>query len=509
VSVADVVRERPWVGWLLFAATIVVVFFIALFAASIVERRTEVMAAVGPREPIPDLEPRNAVWGEQFPRQFERYLRTLDTSFRSKYGGADFRDMLEQHPPKVVLWAGYAFSREYNQIRGHYYAVADVHLSLRTGISQPATCWTCKSTDVPRLMDELGVAGFYEESWAGMGPEVINPIGCQDCHDPQTMRLRITRPALIEALERQGRDIDRVSHQEMRSLVCAQCHVEYYFQGEGNYLVFPWDKGTDPDQVEAYFDEIGHVDWTHALSRAPMIKIQHPDYELFLTGVHAERGVSCADCHMPYRREGGVKITDHHIQSPLADIDGSCLVCHAGPAEDLLDTVYTLQDRLYETRREAEGALARLHIEAQAAWEAGATDEEMAPVLALIRSAQFYWDWVAASHGASFHAPSESARIMARSLTRAAEGRLLLSRILFDHGVAQPVPMPDLTDKAALQAYIGLDMAEIRADKARFLREDLPVWQAQAAERREGPTDYVPQASIEDFEARWGPVGGD
>lgn len=504
MRITTLVRERPWVGWVLFLATIVVVFLIGLLAASIVERRTEAQfVGATPFGELPDFEPRNAVWGEQFPRQFERYLRTLDTSFRSKYGGAAFRDMLGQHPEKVVLWAGYAFSREYNQIRGHYYAVADPQLSRRTDVPQPGTCWTCKSTDVPRLMNEMGPGAFYNSTWADLGDEVINPIGCQDCHDPKTMRLRITRPALVEAFERQGRDIRQASHQEMRSLVCAQCHVEYYFRKSDNYLFFPWDKGTSPEAVEAYFDEIGHVDWTHALSRTPMIKVQHPDYEMFLTGIHAKRGVSCADCHMPYRREGGVKFTDHHIQSPLNNVESSCLVCHGGSASELIDTVYTMQDRVYEVRKAAERSLAQLHIEAKAAWDAGATEQEMAPILQLIRSAQFYWDWVAASHGASFHAPGESGRILAKSLTQSGEARLQLSRILARHGVEQPVPMPDFTDKEGLQRYIGLDPEAMTSSKERFLENELPQWHQRAAERRKGPTDYVPEASVEEFRERW------
>jgi nitrite reductase (cytochrome c-552) len=167
-------------------------------------------------------------------------------------------------------------------------------------VDQPGTCWTCKSTDVPRLMDRYGVAGFYARSWRDLGPEVANPIGCQDCHDPTNLRLRITRPALIEARERRGRDVERATHQEMRSLVCAQCHVEYYFRPEDNYLVFPWDeRGLDAAAQERFLDDIGHVDWVHALSRAPMLKVQHPDYELYQHSVHAHRGVACADCHMP------------------------------------------------------------------------------------------------------------------------------------------------------------------------------------------------------------------
>jgi nitrite reductase (cytochrome c-552) len=213
------------------------------------------------------------------------------------------------------MWAGYAFSRDYNQGRGHYYAVQDIRQTLRTDVPQPGTCWTCKSTDVPRVMNEIGVENFYAAKWSDLGHEIVNNIGCQDCHDPKTMNLRITRPALAEAFQRMGKDVNEATHQEMRSLVCAQCHVEYYFKGDGKYLTFPWDKGFSADEMETYYDEVEHVDWVHKLSRTPMLKAQHPDYELYMTGIHADRGVACADCHMPYKRDGGMKFTDHKIQS--------------------------------------------------------------------------------------------------------------------------------------------------------------------------------------------------
>jgi nitrite reductase (cytochrome c-552) len=493
MNLAELIQRKPWVAWALFLATAVFVFLIGMFGASIIERRGEAITAGVPVRPLPEFEPRNAVWGEQFTRQFQTYIQTLDTTFQSKYGGSRRRDMLEQHPEKVVLWAGYAFARDYNQIRGHYYAVLDVHESLRTNVNQPGTCWTCKSTDVPRLMNEHGVAGFYAQTWRDLGSQVVNPIGCQDCHDPNTMRLRITRPALIEAFDRMGRNIEQASHQEMRSLVCAQCHVEYYFRPEDNYLIFPWDEnGVDADAQEAFLNRVGHTDWVHAVSRAPMIKVQHPDWELYQTSIHAYRGVACADCHMPYRREGAVKFTNHHITSPLRDVASACMTCHGGTEREMIDRINDNQDRIYELRTQAERALAMLHIEAKAAWDAGATGSEMQPVLQLIRAAQWRWDWIAASHGAAAHSPIESGRLLGNAIAMAGEGRLQLSRILSRLGVQQPVPLP-AWDKAALQAYVGLDMDAERTQKAAFLRDTLPVWYQSAAHVQPGPTDYVPR----------------
>ena len=334
-------KKYPWLMWMLFVLTVGVVFVLGLLSSNIMERRTETLYLDRPKVEIEPLEPRGEVWGKNYPNQFESWKSTVDTSFTSKHNGNANIDMLERYPNLVMLWAGYGFSKDYNQSKGHMYAVTDLMHTLRTGGPttpdagpMPSTCWSCKGPDVPRLMSEVGPKEFYSGKWAKYGGEQVNPVGCADCHDEKTMDLKITRPALIEAFERQGKDITQSTHQEMRSLVCAQCHVEYYFDkkrplAEGTpYLTLPWDNGTTAEDMEAYYDAKEFKDWTHKLSKAPMLKTQHPGYELYSQGIHAKRGVSCADCHMPYRSEGGVKFTDHKIQSPLNNMSNSCVVCH-------------------------------------------------------------------------------------------------------------------------------------------------------------------------------------
>jgi len=477
-SIQEITKNKPWLNWVLFFATVVIVFIIGLFAASIVERRSEAQLYFQMVSPIPEWEPDNAVWGENFPRQYETYRQTLDTTFESKYYGSVMIDYLEKYPEMVVMWAGYAFSRDYNQGRGHYYSVKDVHNTLRTGVPQPATCWTCKSTDVPRMMNEIGVSEFYAQTWEEMTPNIKHPIGCQDCHDPETMNLRITRPALTEAFARRGIDINDATRQEMRSLVCAQCHVEYYF-GEDNYLIFPWDEGFSAEEMEYYKDNVEHTDWVHALSRAPMLKAQHPDYELYMTGIHAQRGVSCADCHMPYKREGGIKFTDHHLVSPLDKVDTSCMVCHRQDEQSLIDRVYEQQGRVSELRGIAEKNLARVHIEAKHAWDAGATQEEMEEILQLIRHAQWRWDWVAAANSMGFHSPSEALRTLATSIQKAQEASIELTSVFRKYDIPYPIDMPDISTKEKAQEYIGLDMEEIRREKEEWKEEVLPQWLSQ------------------------------
>jgi len=476
-NIKDIVSEKPWIGWVLFIATLIIVFLIGLFGASIIERRSEALQSFQLVRPINQWEPRNEVWGESFPREYETYISTIDTNFRSKHGGSATIDMLEKRPDLVVLWAGYAFAKGYNQGRGHYHAVEDVRNSLRTAQPQPATCWTCKSPDVPRVMNKIGVANFYKAAWADLGPEIVNPIGCADCHDHRNMNLTITRPALVEAFQRQGNDIKEATHQQMRSLVCAQCHVEYYFKGkEAKYLTFPWDDGIIAENIEAYYDSVEHVDFVHYLSRAPILKAQHPDWEIAQFGIHAERGVSCADCHMPYRSEGGVKFTNHKIQSPLADIAASCQICHRENEEVLRKNVYDRQDKINQLIETVEHILVKAHIEAKTAWDNGASEDQMKTIMTLIRHAQWRWDFVAASHGASFHAPIESARLLGSAIQKAEEARGLLAAVLTNLGVRLPVPIPDLSTKEKAQKYIGFDLVEFSKEKERWREKELPKW---------------------------------
>ena len=487
--------RKPIVNWLIFIVTVIVVFLLGLLASSITERKTEAIFAYTPQVEIAPGEVRNELWGKNFPREFQSYYATEDATFKSKYNGNAMIDMLEVDPRLVVLWAGYGFSKDYNQGRGHYYAVTDLRNSLRSGGPtgpddgpMPATCWTCKSPDVPRVMKRDGIAEFYTGKWARLGAEIVNPIGCADCHDEKTMNLKITRPALIEAFERQGKDITKATHQEMRSLVCAQCHVEYYFNKhnpkEGTpYLTFPWDKGQTVEAMEEYYDELEFKDWTHKISKAPMLKAQHPGYEVYSMGIHAQRGVSCADCHMPYKSEGGVKFTDHKIQSPLNNVANSCQVCHRQETEHLIKNVYDNQDRIIGNRDKLEELVVRAHVEAGKCWELGATEDQMKDILQGIRHAQWRWDYAAASHGGSFHAPVEIGRVIGTGIDIAQETRIKLARLLIELGFEGEVPYPDISTKAKAQEYIGLPMQKLIDEKNAFKENLLPKWIEEANER--------------------------
>jgi nitrite reductase (cytochrome c-552) len=201
-----------------------------------------------------------------------------------------------------------------------------------------------------------------------------------------------------------------------------------------------------------YYDAADFADWTHAVSKAKMIKIQHPDYEVYGTGVHAYRDIACADCHMPYRTEGGVKFTDHHIQSPLLNIANSCAVCHRWSEAEIRSRVEAIQDKIHQSRGWTEAAIAKAHFDIAAAMQAGAGDEELAGVRKLVRGAQLRWDYVAANNGMGFHSPLECERILAAAIDLAGQCRVECARILARHGMTKPVAYPDFSTKQKAQS---------------------------------------------------------
>jgi nitrite reductase (cytochrome c-552) len=462
--------SRTWLGWLVLLLAAGATFVLGLLASSILHRREEA-AQNRPLQPIAEEEMDSAKWAVNYPREYDSYRRMDDSSAatRTKYGGASKRDYLAADPATVILFAGSTFDKEYDQARGHTHTIDDVTGTARMKVEdpktkelilnpeKPATCWTCKSPDVPRMMKKLGGPDkFYAAKFVDLKGEITHPIGCYDCHEANSMKLRITRPALLEAMKRRDPnfDIDKVSHQEMRSLVCAQCHVEYYFKPKTNYLTFPWDKGQSPEKMEEYFDEADFADFTNPVSKTRSLKIRHPDYELYSTGIHAYRNVACADCHMPYRTEGGVKFTDHHLQSPLHNVANSCAVCHRWSEQEIKARVESIQDKIHEARGRAEDSLAKAHLDVAAAMEAGATDDELAGPRKQIRHSQLKWDYVAASNGMGFHSPAEALRILAGSVDQSGQARLECARILAKHGYTKPVNYPDYSTKEKAQALV-------------------------------------------------------
>jgi nitrite reductase (cytochrome c-552) len=250
------------------------------------------------------------------------------------------------------------------------------------------------------------------------------------------MQLRVTRPGFLEGMRAlkasqgvQNYDPNTMaSRQEMRAFVCGQCHVEYYFKGPEKRLVYPWAKGLKIDNILEYYEENPHNDWTHAETGAPVLKAQHPEFEMWNQGIHARSGVACADCHMPYMRVGALKISDHHVRSPILNINRACQTCHHWPEEELKARVETIQDRVFGLRNRAMDALVALIGDLKAAKAAGKSDADLAEARKLQRRAQFMLDFVEAENSTGFHAPQEAERILAESIDYARQGQLALRK---------------------------------------------------------------------------------
>lgn len=471
----------------------VVVFIPLLLLGISINENLAAQEAINAVPQIAKFESRSAEWGKNFPREYDTYRETKKSD--------QITDVLKKEPALVVIWAGYGFSKDYNAPRGHAYALEDNINSLRTGAPvdeksgpMPTACWTCKSPDVPRLIDQKGELDYFTGKWARLGSEIVNPIGCADCHDNQTMKLTVTRNYLKQALDTEGSlKYADASHQEMRSLVCAQCHVEYYFKktewtdpnGEkktAGVVTLPWDNGFSAEAMESYYDQIDFADWTHQLSKAPMLKAQHPGYETFITGIHGQNGVACADCHMPYIREGGIKYSSHNVRSPLENIEKTCLNCHSKSEKEFKAIVQRKLDRKNELSRTAMSVLAQAHLEAAKAWELGATAEEMKPALLDIRHAQWRWDFSIAAHGSFFHAPEETLRVLGSAINKAQDARIKLRLTLAKYQAGDYV-VPDFSSKEKAQAVIGLPYDKLVAEKMQFLNGLRKVWVKQATEK--------------------------
>ena len=446
-------KKRPVVFFIVavLASILVAVGAMALLI-NILERKQE---AKNPFYRVVELDDNTVdpeVWGKNFPLQFDDYSKTVD-QIRTRYGGseafprtptsADPRSIvaqsrIEEDPRLKTMWAGYAFARDFREERGHAYMLSDqTYTERQIAVQQPGTCLHCHaSVYVPyrNLGNGDLMAGFHkmnQMTFADARKLVTHPVTCIDCHDPETMQLRITRPGFLEGIKAvkasQGvKEFNvnlQATRQEMRTYVCAQCHVEYYFKGKEKQLVYPWEKGLKVDQILAYYDEVGHKDWNHAITGAPVLKAQHPEFELWNQGVHARSGVSCADCHMPYKREGAHKISDHHVRSPLLNINRACQTCHNWPENELRERVFVNQGRTHDMRNLAMDALVEFINDIQTIGTNNIPADQLKLAHDFQRKAQFYLDFVEAENSMGFHAPQEAVRILGQSINFSRKGQ--------------------------------------------------------------------------------------
>lgn len=439
-------------------ATTIVLAAVAVFAVTallinIFERKQEARNPFYRVVELNDTIADPAIWGKDFPMQYDLYLRTVDME-RTKYGGSEAmphsptqadprsvvaRSKLEEDPRLKVMWAGYAFSKDYRERRGHAYMLEDQTFTERQQFNPPGACLNCHASMVT-VYNQLGNGDMFK------GFEAVNhmkymearqyakhPVACIDCHDPQTMQLRVTRPAFINGMRAlkasQGvKDYDvnkMATRQEMRSYVCGQCHVTYYFKGPQKELTFPWTRGLRVEQIIVQEDEDKVKEWEHPDTGAALIKARHPEFEVWSLGVHARSGVACADCHMPYTRMGGLKISDHHVNSPLLKINRACQGCHHFSEEELRARAEDIQDRFFTLRNTALDSLMDLINDIKANKDK-VTAEQLAQARDYQRRGQFMIDFIMSENSMGFHAPQEAMRILGDAINLCRLGQVAL-----------------------------------------------------------------------------------
>lgn len=523
---------------------------------NIFEHRQEARAPFVRLSEVDELTTDPVPWGNNWPYQFDTYRRTVDVT-KTRYGGSSAmpESKLEADPWLRRLYAGYAFSIDYRERRGHAYMLYDQEVTERvTKRPQSGACLHChasvtptyrrlgleamgKSADIAALrggfdweavMKGFEVAGKLDYAAAHAAllstpdgtPDVRNalfpggvakddisesgaepagqaastspdphmgeghPVSCVDCHDPASMQIRVTRPGFMNGIAafaaseapaphlpsiERWRDGDRkqpfdpnrdASRRELRTFVCAQCHVEYYCASKET-LFYPWSRGLKVEEIEAHYeahtfpDGAAFFDYKHGETGAPAYKAQHPEFELWSQGVHARSGVSCVDCHMPYERQGAMKVSNHWVRSPLLNISASCQTCHHVPEAELLDKVTTIQDRTRNLIEVAAVAMTDMLDAIRAAQASGVGEEVLAPILVLQRKAMFRLDYVSSENSMGFHADQESARILAESIdySRRAQALALMAR----------APMPAVAPDAG-EPVLGVSLTVAPAE---------------------------------------------
>ena len=507
----------------------------AALLVNISERKSEARHAFVKVVDVTENDTDPGKWGKNWPREYDDYKATAQRT-ATKYGGGAGTAEGEMPPEKADrdpwlkrVFAGYLFAVDYRDRRGHAYMLNDQEVTKRNVPGQgkqSGNCLHCHASIIP-LYKKLGKEAAPQASeaeqvqaglvkvgeldyWdaykqlgelAGQGGKP-HPVSCVDCHDPQSMELRVTRPGFMAGIQKLAASQADVPHlpsidrwrktdrkkpydpnldstrQEKRAYVCGQCHVEY-FCGKGQTIFFPWAEGLKVEQMEHLYDNTmvkgqRFKDWTHAETGFEVLKAQHPEFEVWSQGIHARSGVTCADCHMPYKREGAQKFSDHWVRSPLLQPNRACASCHPYNDDELKARVHAIQDRHFalltragqasvamidaivavrkpydDRARETAAAKAKETLEKQEAFQKAPKEEqekkmgaevkanllaawranvEKTPVLkeleGLQRAAQWRLDFVAAENSMGFHAPQELGRILGESIDLARQAQV-------------------------------------------------------------------------------------
>jgi nitrite reductase (cytochrome c-552) len=413
---------------------------------------------------IPDGEYDPAVWGKAYPLEYDSWLKSKDpnpaglSKYRKGWTGGDKFDKLSEYPFMALLFNGWGFGVEYNEIRGHYYMLIDQLEIDPSRLKAGGVCLSCKTPFAPKMMKEMGANYFkdpYMEVHAKI-PAQFQRMGvmCIDCHDNKTMDLKISRWTLDKALKDIGFDQAAATRQEKRSLVCAQCHVTYVISKDqemkSTSVFFPWQGSKFGDIsieniIKILKSDPAYLEWKQNVTGFKVGFSRHPEFEVYSrNSVHWNANVACADCHMQYMRVGANKISNHNVGSPLWQGMVACQQCHAESADWLKAQVIAIQDRTTSLLNRAGYATAVAAKLFETANKAQADGKNLDKGLYdkakdLYLEAFYRINYIGAENSAGFHNPMESARICGDSVAFAEKSSALLRQALAQAGVPEPV----------------------------------------------------------------------
>lgn len=456
-----------------------------------------------------------------FPLQYESWIASKEEN--------ETADYIAKYPFLAILRAGTGGEGGpvLLGLRGHYYGWLDFMTLTDAGIPDgsanektSARCLACHSSAAPEIIRRYGEKEFLSSPVSKYSELGAHSVGCMNCHDPETMQLKVSLSWFNDELKAAGKPTsEKSSAAEQKSLICAQCHYEGFTvkqkwtdaSGKERRMTVAktaWPGGFSIAAQEAWLndgknfpDGKPRTDLIHPISIAPLIWSIHSDYELFKPGIHGQMGLSCTTCHMPKVTKNGQTYTSHNIGRPLKTFEASCSGCHDVKNKDkILSYVAQRKARAAELRIESGTLLAKAHLEAGKAWAAGASEAEMQPVLQAIRAS--YWRFNSLQRAAYFHASQETFTEFANAIRYAQQARVELRKILARHGAGDwETPAFDTKDKVLALLNLPEREAYIKA-KCLSNKKDLVRWTEPAEKNGTYDKNYVAPDQIENWHTR-------
>ena len=358
-------------------------------------------------------------WSAYYPEIYASYMQNEENT---GHGGSRI-SYVETDPDIQVLYDGMGFSFDYTEAIGHNYTLDDIAETTRP--HKLANCLTCKTPDFTAMVNAMG-KDAYSVDFDSTYAQVSEPVSCYNCHGNTPGTMVITHDYMSAAM---GGEIEagRVSASVVS---CAQCHIEYYFDPANKATTAPYTglDNMNPDDILAFYNQMGFVDFTNKNTGVGMIKVQHPEFETYMGEGSIHKGTyTCADCHMgvSYNAKGD-PYANHFLTSPLdneALLKDTCSMCHA----DLAAKVKAIQQEITGREKEISALLVQVNAKLAAAIENGSLSEDViAQVKSLDRDAQFYWDFVYVENAEGAHNSALSRQCLNKAEALARQALALL-----------------------------------------------------------------------------------